>query len=519
MRLRDLSRQYMQTRSGGLAASARAYMLTALICFAPVFAAAAPHRAGEIVLDPEAVATVEGHQLRYQLGTLFVPENRENPGSRIIGVGFARIKALKPTGAPPVFWLPGGPGLSVLGAFTGEDAASRSRLKSWASYGTVGDLVVVEQRGYSTRGDMLSIEAPASPLDRPSSVKADSASMIALARAAVATHRDKDLSGYTIVQLAADVDDLRRALGYEKISLFGGSFASQWSLAIIRLHPDVVARAVLSSVEPLDGFDIPSQVYAAIQRLAFDADRDPRLAAYLPPGGLMAAVREVHERFAKGPIRVTLAGEAGGEPRTVSLGAEDFQLALTSHTDNDGAEWPAFMLSIYHRHYDAWARETIQARAAGDMALIRPLIDTSLGISDARRHRVQTDPALDRLGTWRFAIDIASAPAWPTPDLGEALRTPEESLTPVVFVHGDWDTSTPVENTTGLLPYFRNGHAIVVHRGGHDGPFYQLREQPAVKAALYDFLRTGDAKGLPVSVTLSPPEFSLPDFAAPDKLH
>ncbi|MGO4781173.1 hypothetical protein AB4084_37395, partial [Lysobacter sp. 2RAB21] len=93
---------------------------------------------------------------------------------------------------------------------------------------------------------------------------------------------------------------------------------------------------------------------------------------------------------------------------------------------------------------------------------VRPLIDTSSGISDARRHRVQTDPAVDWLGTWRFAIDIASAPAWPTPDLGDALRTPEESPTPVVFVHGDWDTSTPVENTTGLLPYFRNGHAIVV---------------------------------------------------------
>lgn len=111
--------------------------------------------------------------------------------------------------------------------------------------------------------------------------------------------------GYTIIQLAADVNDLRRALGYETISLFGGSFASQWSLAVIRLHPQIVARAVLSSVEPLDGFDIPSQVFAAIQRIAFDADRDPRLAAYLPSGGLMTAVREVHERFAKRPIQVT----------------------------------------------------------------------------------------------------------------------------------------------------------------------------------------------------------------------
>jgi pimeloyl-ACP methyl ester carboxylesterase len=470
---------------------------------------AVPRKAGDIQIDAASTAVVNGVPVQYELGTLFVPENRASAKSRIIGVGFARMKASAPSGAPPVFWLPGGPPLSVLGAFSGQ---GQSRLELWASLRSVGDLIVLEQRGYTVRGEMLEAPTRAVPLDRPASVQAQKQDVIALARAAVAANPDKDLSGYTLVQLAADVDDLRRALGYEKITLFGGSFASQWSLAVIRLYPQIVARAALSSTEPLDGYDVPSQVLAVLQRIAFDADRDPGLAPYLPAGGLMAAIEAVHERLATTPAKVTVK-DGNGRPQTVVLGMEDFQLALISHPQ-DGVDWPAFILSIYHRHYDDWAREVIEQRASGSEGLIRALIDTSTGVSPARLHRLRTDPATGLLGTWAFEIDVDSAPAWPTPDLGEEFRTAVVSPVPVLFVHGDWDMSTPVDNTLSLLPFFPKGHAILVHRAGHDGTFYQLREQPAAKAAVYEFLRTGEMKNLPVSVSLSLPKFTIPSFPA-----
>ncbi|MDI3291468.1 alpha/beta fold hydrolase [Polyangium sp. 15x6] len=288
--------------------------------------AAAPSRPREIVVERGTVKSETGTDVPYELGTLYVPENRRNPKSRLIGVGFARIKAPRPTDAPPVFWLPGGPGLSVLGAFTDDDAAAKSRLRSWLTYGAVGDLVVIEQRGYTRRGEMLEAISEALPLDQPGSVRVEAEAMRALARAAIAANPDKDLSGYDIGELAADVDDLRRALGYDKISLFGGSFGSQWSFAVMRLHPEIVARAVLSGVEPLNnGYDMPSHVLAALQRIAQDADRDPRLAPYLPAGGLMEAVRALRLRFAEKPVRVQVDDDAGGK-RTVVLDGWCFSL-------------------------------------------------------------------------------------------------------------------------------------------------------------------------------------------------
>ncbi|UIJ46157.1 alpha/beta hydrolase [Sphingomonas cannabina] len=484
----------------------------------PLAVQAAPARAeapaDRIVIEPHTVTLPTGETLSYEIGTLYVPENRSKPTSRRIGIGFARIRAPQPTGAPPVFWLPGGPGLSVLGAFTDTDEASRSRLRSWLTFGAVGDLVVVEQRGYTRRGEMLEETADAVPLDRPASVRADALAMQALARRAVAHNPDKDLSGYTIEAFATDVDDLRRALGYDKVSLFGGSFGSQWALAVIRFHPEGVARAVLSSVEPLnDGFDMPSHVFAALQRIAYDADRDPGLAPWLPEGGLMGAIQALHRRFAAGPVRATV-NDDHGRPQTVVLGAEDLQLALLSHTD-DAAHWPAFILSLYHGHYDDWARETIDDRRAGPVKLIGPLVDSSLGATPDRDYLLRTDPAVGLIGSWNYEANFASATDWPTPDMGDAVRRPIVTPVPIVFVHGDWDTSTPVENTLGLLPYFPNGHAILVHRAGHDGTFYQLRKNPAAKQAIYDFLRTGATAALPTDVALTVPRFDVPGFPPP----
>ena len=302
--------------------------------------------------------------------------------------------------------------------------------------------------------------------------------------------------------------------GYDKISLFGGSFGSQWALAVMRFHPEIVARAVLSSVEPLNnGFDMPSHVFAALQRIAFDADRDPGLAPWLPKGGMMEAIRALHRRFAAAPVRVTVRDDTG-KAQTVVLGAQDLQLALLAHTD-EAEHWPAFILSLYYGHYDDWARQTLSDRAAGPVKLIGPLADSSLGVSADREHQMRTDPALDQLGAWNFEANLVSAPDWPTPDMGDAVRLPRVTAVPVVFVHGDWDTSTPIENTLGLLPYFPMGHAILVHRAGHDGPFYQLRENPAARQALYDFLRTGETRGLPTEVALAAPKFTVPAFAPP----
>jgi pimeloyl-ACP methyl ester carboxylesterase len=471
----------------------------------PALAAAQP-KAGHVVSEHATLRDEQGQAVAYEIGTLYVPENRDQPDSRLISVGYARIRALHPSDAPPIFWLPGGPGLSVLGAFANNDMG---RLRTWLSLAAVADLVVVEQRGYSVRGEQLRVQRESDPLDRPASVTASAQEMKRRAHAAIAAHPGKDLAGYDIGAFADDVDDLRRALGYQRISLFGGSFGSQWSLAVMRRHPDVVARAVLSGVEPLDnGYDMPTPVYAALQRIAQDADRDPGLRPELPDGGMMAVIQALHERFARGPVTVRVRNDDGSTTAVV-LGAEDLQLALLAHADEPEG-WPAHLLALYRQDYQAWAREVIADRRGGDSILIGPLVDSSLGVTAGREQRLRSDPALAMLGPWNFQANIASAPDWPTRDMGDDFREPVASDIPLLLVHGDWDTSTPIDNSLELLPYFRNGHLIRVHRGGHDGAMYLLRNAPEARQAVLAFLQSGATANLPGEVELPPPTFQQP---------
>lgn len=448
--------------------------------------------------------------VRYELGHIYVPENRDRPDSRLIAVRYLRIKGTSPGKAPPVFMLPGGPGDSYIEPFTksglGWFGASRQR-SDVLRFRRAGDVVVMDQRGAAGASERLGFNynPDGQPLDRPASLDDELQAAPSVIRRALARYPDHDLAGYTVVQCAEDLDDLRAALGYDRINLFGLSYGSQWSFAAMRLHPETVSRVLLSGVEPLDNsYDMPSHVWAALMRIAAEAEADPRLRAALPRGGLRQAIDEILARLEKASVTVPL--ESGEQ---IVLGPEDFKLNLVARP----SEWPARIIAIHQGRYDAWAEEVAASRRplkGAPAALIGPLIDTSLNVSKRRGELLANDPAVRYLGSWGFAPSMATASLWPTPDVGDALRLPVQNPTPVVFLHGDWDTSTPVENSQEMQRYFPNSRLVVVRRGGH-GAIYELADQnPALLDKFLDYLRTGDMAGLPTEVVLAPPKFAAP---------
>lgn len=492
----------------------RAWLFLACMMNAIPAGAATRHEPGTIELSTVTVRGPDGKSVRVDMGTLFVPENRRVPSTRVVSIGFARVHGAPGSGSTPVFVLPGGPGRSYLNAFTDTDEPARERLSELLDYTAAGDVVVVDQRGYSRRGDILEVTAAPLPLDQPRTLEAEAASMKTLAAAAVSAYPGKDLSGYSIIDLAHDVDDLRAALGYRRIALSGQSFGSQWAFAVMRTYPESVSRAVLSGVEPLNAaYDMPSQIWASFQRIASEADQDAGLAPYLPSGGLMAAVDAIVERIARADVHVLVTDPASGQQVTVTMGTEDLQAAMLQ----PAADWPAYVLSIYHGHYQEWALDTLGRRrnSEGAVRLIEPLIDASLGVSRLRGKLLYSDPARRYLGVGDFDALIRSRTAWPTADVGDALRLPVASDIPVLFIHGDWDTSTPIDNTLGSLPYFRHGVALLVHRGTHHSREPLFAASPAIRDSVMRFLRTGVTHGLPTVAELQSPAFRRPAFPPP----
>jgi pimeloyl-ACP methyl ester carboxylesterase len=230
----------------------------------------------------------------------------------------------------------------------------------------------------------------------------------------------------------------------------------------------------------------------------------------------MAAAREVLRRLQREPVRVPLKGVADvktGAAVTITLGHEDFQKAPALRN----AEGPAFVLSLYHGHYDQWAFVTNITRRSRpvEFPMITALIDTSLGVTPRRRYLLRNDPATAFLGQWNFDSYLATADIWPSPDVGDDFRTELVCPIPVLFVQGDWDTQTPVENTLQIAPYFRKGHVLLVERGGHGALNQVTQHLPETMEALLGFLKTGSTTNLPTRVAVPAPKFSVPGFPPP----
>ncbi|HSI50268.1 MAG TPA: alpha/beta hydrolase [Ideonella sp.] len=494
-------------------------VLPTLVCAASAAPEDPARHAGEIVVSAGVATASDGSTMPYEIGTLHVPENRDKPDSRLIAIGFARVKAVRPTQAPPIFLLAGGPGITMLDIVLDHDDAAKRRVKAWQAYAEVADLVVIEQRGYTLRGELMNLRTPPEPLDQPSTIERDIEGTRALARGAQAAFPQADLSGYSITQMADDVNDLRRALGYQQISLVAASFGSQWAFAVMKRHPSLAARALISAAEPLDhGYDMPSQVFAAMQRIALEADEDPALKPYLPRGGLIAAIQAtLAQRFAPGQTVVVNVSTEGGKPQAITLGRGDYQQALVNRA-GDASGFPEFVISAFHGRHEGWAREALAWRQAGERSLINPLINIGLDMSTERKHLLWSDPALPIIGAWNFAAYLATKGEWATPDPGDAFRHPVLDTTPVLFVQGDWDVSTPIENTLAMGPFFPNSRTVIVHRAQHNGTFALLRSRPEMAAKVQAFLRTGETQALPAEITLDPVRFVKPSFTAPGTL-
>ena len=64
--------------------------------------------------------------------------------------------------------------------------------------------------------------------------------------------RGIDLNAYNTKESAADLDDLRKALGYSKISIWGQSYGSHLGLTYLKYYGQKVDKAILGGVNGLN---------------------------------------------------------------------------------------------------------------------------------------------------------------------------------------------------------------------------------------------------------------------------
>ncbi len=232
-------------RSAVIAAALAIVGAAALATFAyfgPSAGAAAPER--------EAFpCSGELKENKFECYMVTVPENRRHPTGSEVRLAVAVKRSSDPNGADnPLIRLPGGPG------FPGLDVLPPYLLELAETH----DIVLIDPRGTGLSTPSLNCPEVDGNAKGFIALAADSPEATELMNGALAECRARlveegvDLTAYASVDVAADLDDVRQALGYEQWTLIGGSYGTRTALTVARDLPDGVRAMVLDSSVPLE---------------------------------------------------------------------------------------------------------------------------------------------------------------------------------------------------------------------------------------------------------------------------
>jgi pimeloyl-ACP methyl ester carboxylesterase len=204
-------------------------------------------------------------------GYLTVPEDRTQPDGAAVRLHVAVFLSESGNPAPdPVVYLEGGPGGEPLETliFTFEDY--------FAPYLTERDVIIFDQRGTGLSEPSLAcpelVEASLEYLDDVLSDEEEADVYLG----AMTDCRERlladgvNLAAYNSRENAADLNDLRIALGYDEWNLYGISYGTKLALTTMRDFPEGIRSVVLDSAYPLQTsliIDVPANMDRAFDTL------------------------------------------------------------------------------------------------------------------------------------------------------------------------------------------------------------------------------------------------------------
>ncbi|HRO33986.1 MAG TPA: alpha/beta fold hydrolase [Brevundimonas sp.] len=461
-------------------------------------AACGPSGRSSGLLNLEKTFTFEGpqgQQVQAERSFFEVPEDRRDPRSRKIRLGYVRFRSTSSNPGAPIVYLAGGPGGSATAAAAGP------RFPIFMALRDVADVIAFDQRGTGLSRHLPELSrspAPFPPLTR----EGMTAYMREEIQRAWSEWNDQGvlLAGYDTEQSADDVDALRRHLGAEKIDVWGISYGTHLALSVLKRHGRHVGRVALASLEGQDQtVKLPSRLDAYFERVDALVASDPELRSTVP--SLPALMRRVHARLEENPVDLTLP--VGGSPAPVRVGGFVVQLlagglvanpdtlsllpALYAALDSGQPE----VLTYFMRDAGAWLRVSGMTEA----------MDLASGISAARLRQVEQEAPTSVLGdALNFPMPHIAGAVLGV-DLGDSFRAPISIEHPALLISGNLDGRTPLEEQEDVASQFTRARRLRVENAGHN----VLEAHPGVQSRLLSFFNGED--GLDETLTLPPPAF------------
>lgn len=369
--------------------------------------------------------------------SLEVPEDRSHLDGRKIQLRIGILPARSPKREPdPLFLLAGGPG---------QGAASYAGLadRAFRKIRLHRDIVLVDQRG-TGESNPLRCDIGGDDLAHLSSVMGTPEQF-----ASCLEHLDADVRLYTSFQAMEDLDEVRQALGYERINLWGGSYGTRSALVYMKLHPERVRTVILDGVA---AFALKFPLYTAreAQRsldLLFDqCASEPDCAAAFPR--FRDEVREILARLEKAPARTEVRHPRSGAVKSIEVTRSGFASTLRGflYTPSHRSLTPLVVHEAWQGNFEplvaladavaAWSVDTmslgmtLSVLCSEDLPRISP--------SEAAAATKDTFVGTAEIEAWSRACSH-----WPRGVLPDGFDAPLHLPVPALILSGALDPVTP----------------------------------------------------------------------------
>jgi len=284
---------------------------------------------------------------------------------------------------------------------------------------------------------------------------------------------DADPRYYTTPIAMDDMNEVRVALGYDKINLWGASYGTRAGLVYLRRHPSTVRSAVLDGVAPTT-MTLPRYFARDGQRaldLLFEhCAAEPACAGSFPD--LSASLDRLLAELEKEPARGELQHPRSGAPATLEINREVFAGGLRSflYSTTLSRLIPVMIQSALEANFRPFVASSMAMNGGGAAGISVGMMLSVLCAEDLSRFDAGT-AAADAEGTFLGSIVDATfregCALWPTGEVSAAYGDPIASDTPVLLLSGQLDPVTPPTWADEALEHLSHGRHIIAPNTGH----------------------------------------------------
>jgi pimeloyl-ACP methyl ester carboxylesterase len=420
-------------------------------------AAAQSSRTWRIPLTPCKAA---GGRAEAVCGSYEVFENRAARAGRKIKLNLMVVPAQDAKPEPdPVFLLAGGPGEGAVQTF--QAVALQFRQKR--------DVVLVDQRGAGESNRLT--------CDLDEGVSAAFSRLLPLDKLAACRQqleKTADLRQYTTSVAMDDLDEVRAALGYERINVWGGSYGTTAGLEYLRRHGDRVRTLTLVAVVPPSfrvPLPFPHTVQKSLETLFARCAADPACHDAFPK--LQQEFETVLERLGKAPAKFRFTSPPNlKDPVEVTLSRDMFGdfLRRILYTIPGITSFPVAIHSAYQGDFETFARlcYELSIRTQNEIPFgmyLSILCNESFPfISDAESAAIAKGTYI---GDYRVRAQRAMCANWPDAKLPKSFVSPVNSDRPVLLFSGEFDPAAQPEYAAEAAKYLPHSRHVVARNSSH----------------------------------------------------